>query len=156
MQALEAGRHPLAAQVRDGIADAIRTGELRPGQQMPGERELAERLAVGRSTLREPLRLLERNGLVDVFHGRGRFVSALATLHADRPVTEFESVTEMLEGLGYTESNRVLRVEQASATEGTGARPGVAARRSDRAARAAAAGGRRAPDLFRERDRSPA
>jgi GntR family transcriptional regulator len=118
MQALEGrDRRPLAAQVRDGIADAIRTGELRPGQQMPGEHELAERFAVGRSTLREALRLLERDGLVDVFHGRGRFVSALATLHADRPVTEFESVTEMLEGLGYTVSNRVLRVEQASASD---------------------------------------
>ena len=84
---------------------------------MPGEHELAERFAVGRSTLREALRLLERDGLVDVFHGRGRFVSALATLHADRPVTEFESVTEMLEGLGYTVSNRVLRVEQAIASD---------------------------------------
>jgi GntR family transcriptional regulator len=110
-------RRPLAAQVRDGIAEAIRTGELRPGEQMPGEHELAERFAVGRSTLREALRLLERDGLVDVFHGRGRFVSALAALHADRPVTEFESVTEMLEGLGYTVTNRVLRVEEAPASK---------------------------------------
>ena len=118
LQALEGrDRRPLAAQVRDGIADAIRAGELRPGEQMPGEHELAERFAVGRSTLREALRLLERDGLVDVFHGRGRFVSALATVRADRPVTEFESVTEMLEGLGYTVTNRVLRVEEAVATD---------------------------------------
>ena len=110
-------RRPLASQVRDGIAAAIRAGELRPGEQMPGEHELAERFAVGRSTLREALRLLERDGLVDVFHGRGRFVSPLAGLRADRPVTEFESVTEMLEGLGYTVTNRVLRVAEAEATD---------------------------------------
>lgn len=110
-------RRPLAVQVRDGIAEAIRAGDLQPGEQMPGEHELAERFAVGRSTLREALRLLERDGLVDVFHGRGRFVSPLAALHAERPVTEFESVTEMLEGLGHTVTNRVLRVEEAAASE---------------------------------------
>ena len=118
MQALvDRDRRPLAVQVRDGIAEAIRRGDLLPGEQMPGEHDLAERFAVGRSTLREALRLLERDGLVDVFHGRGRFVSPLATLHADRPVTAFESVTEMLEGLGHTVTNRVLRVEEAAASE---------------------------------------
>lgn len=129
MQALvQRDRRPLAAQVRDRIAKAILAGELRPGEQMPGEHELAERFAVGRSTLREALRLLERDGLVNVFHGRGRFVSALAALHAERPVTEFESVTEMLEGLGYTVTNRVLRVADAAATDaqaaGLAVRPG--------------------------------
>jgi GntR family transcriptional regulator len=76
---------------------------------------LAEQLSVGRSTLREALRLLEQDGVIDVRHGRGRFVSALATLRAERPVTEFESVTQMLSGLGYRVRNRVLRVEEANA-----------------------------------------
>ena len=95
---------------------------------MPGEHELAERFAVGRSTLREALRLLERDGLVDVFHGRGRFVSPLAALHAERPVTEFESVTEMLEGLGHTVTNRVLpsrRRRRAAASARARAGPGA-------------------------------
>jgi GntR family transcriptional regulator len=83
---------------------------------LPGEHELAERLSVGRSTLREALRLLEQDGVVGVRHGKGRFVSALATLQAARPVTEFESVTEMLSALGYSVSNRVLRIQEARAT----------------------------------------
>jgi DNA-binding GntR family transcriptional regulator len=42
---VERDRRPLAAQVRDGTAEAIRTGALWPGEQMPGEHELAERFA---------------------------------------------------------------------------------------------------------------
>jgi GntR family transcriptional regulator len=103
-------RRSLAVQVRDQLIEAIRLEELRPGSQLPGEHELAERLAVGRSTIREALRLLESDGLVDVVRGRGRYVSALARFRAERPVTEFESVTEMLGGLGYQVRNRVLGV----------------------------------------------
>src|SRR5689334_21721474 len=110
-------RRPLAVQMRDRLAAAIRSGGLRPGDQVPTEQDLAEQLDVGRSTVREALRLLERDGLIDVHHGRGRFVSALAGLHAERPVTEFESVTEMLQGLGYRVRNRVLRVEEGTADE---------------------------------------
>ena len=109
-------RRPLSAQVRDRLEDAIREGDLRPGARLPGEHELAERLAIGRSTLREALRLLEQDGVIEVRHGKGRFVSALAALKAERPVTEFESVTEMLAGLGYTVRNRVLRLEVVRAT----------------------------------------
>jgi GntR family transcriptional regulator len=109
-------RRPLSAQVRDRLEDAIRDGALRPGERLPGEHELAERLAIGRSTLREALRLLEQDGVIDVRHGKGRFVSALASLKAERPVTEFESVTEMLSGLGYSVRNRVLKLEERRAT----------------------------------------
>jgi GntR family transcriptional regulator len=113
----ERDRRPLSAQVRDQLETAIRDGALLPGAQLPGEHELAERFSIGRSTIREALRLLEQDGVVDVRHGRGRFVSALATLRAERPVTEFESVTEMLDGLGYRVRNHVVRVEESSATE---------------------------------------
>jgi GntR family transcriptional regulator len=111
-------RRPLSAQVRDQLEDAIRDGALRPGERLPGEHELAERLSIGRSTLREALRLLEQDGVIDVRHGKGRFVSALASLKAERPVTEFESVTEMLSGLGYSVRNEVLRLEERRATAG--------------------------------------
>jgi GntR family transcriptional regulator len=104
-------RRSLAVQVRDRLLRAIHTEEFPSGAQLPGEHELAERLAVGRSTVREALRLLERDGLIDVVRGRGRYVSALARFRAERPVTEFESVTEMLAGLGYEVRNRVLDVD---------------------------------------------
>jgi GntR family transcriptional regulator len=112
----ERDRRPLSAQVRDRLENAIRDGALPPGAQLPSEHELAARFSIGRSTLREALRLLEQDGVIDVRRGRGRFVSALATLRAERPITEFESVTEMLAGLGYQVRNRIVRIEEAKAS----------------------------------------
>jgi GntR family transcriptional regulator len=109
-------RRPLSVQIRDRLEEAIRDNALPAGAQLPSEHVLAERLSIGRSTLREALRLLEQEGVIDVRHGKGRFVSALATLRAERPITEFESVTEMLAGLGYQVRNRVLSLDQANAT----------------------------------------
>jgi GntR family transcriptional regulator len=110
-------RRPLALQVRDELREVLKDDELRPGDQLPSEAELAQRFAVGRTTIREALKLLEQDGLVDVRRGRGRFLSAIAGLRVERPVTNFESVTEMMAALGYKVANRVLRIEDASASE---------------------------------------
>lgn len=46
------------------IRELIRSGKLRPGDQLPTERELCETLSVGRSTVREALRVLTAIGVV--------------------------------------------------------------------------------------------
>ena len=51
-------------QIADEIENQIMTGVLRPGEQLPGENELAELFGVKRSTVREGLRQLESDGLV--------------------------------------------------------------------------------------------
>lgn len=53
----------------------IREGVLKPGDRLPPERELAERLRVSRSSLREAIRALELRGLVVSRPGAGTFVS---------------------------------------------------------------------------------
>jgi DNA-binding FadR family transcriptional regulator len=50
--------------VVEQIEQAILAGELRPGDRLPSERELIVQMGVGRSTVREALRVLESNGLV--------------------------------------------------------------------------------------------
>src|SRR5205814_7490398 len=52
------------------IRDAILAGEIAEGARLPNERDLAERFAVGRPTVREALRSLEALGMVDVRAGR--------------------------------------------------------------------------------------
>ena len=64
----------IEAQVRALIA-GIRA---QPGDRLPSERVLAQALGVGRSTLREAVRVLEVVGLIDVRPGAGTFVAAPA------------------------------------------------------------------------------
>ncbi|WP_057772350.1 FadR/GntR family transcriptional regulator [Cytobacillus dafuensis] len=47
---------------------------LKPGDKLPSERELSERLIVGRSSVREALRALELLGLIETRRGEGTFI----------------------------------------------------------------------------------
>jgi DNA-binding FadR family transcriptional regulator len=64
----------IETQVRALIAG----GQAKPGDRLPSERVLAQSLGVGRSTLREAIRVLEFAGLLAVRPGAGTFVAELA------------------------------------------------------------------------------
>jgi len=57
--------------------------KIQPGDKLPSERVLSERLGVGRSSVREALRSLELLGLIETHHGGGTF---LASFHNNRIV----------------------------------------------------------------------
>jgi GntR family transcriptional regulator len=90
--------------VRQSLADR----NLKPGDQLPTEDELATEFEVSRSTLREALRLLEQDGLLEVRHGNGRYLSYLPVV--ERPITRLEGTTELLRSMGYRVSDRVLSI----------------------------------------------
>src|SRR5436309_16026975 len=71
------GRGPAHAQIEAWLDAAVAAGKLSPGDRLPPERELAERLRVSRMTLRHALDSLERRGLVARRVGRdgGTFVA---------------------------------------------------------------------------------
>src|SRR5438067_827628 len=54
----------------------IVSGAVQPGQRLPPERELAEKLGVGRNSIREALKVLEAVGLIESRVGDGTFVTA--------------------------------------------------------------------------------
>jgi GntR family transcriptional regulator len=101
-------RRALPLQVREGVRQFLADEGLRPGDRLPTEEELVERFEVSRSTLREALRLLEQDGVLEVRHGNGRYLSALPIV--ERPITRLEGMTELLQGMGYEVSDRVLSV----------------------------------------------
>jgi GntR family transcriptional regulator len=102
----------MSVQVRDRLIGYFRENGTKPGDQILSEPEIVELFKVGRSTAREAVKLLEHEGLVEVRPGLGRFLTSLATATVDRPVTRFESVTDLLKSLGYDAQTLVLSVEE--------------------------------------------
>jgi GntR family transcriptional repressor for pyruvate dehydrogenase complex len=60
--------------VIEQIMDLVENNELKPGDKLPPERELAEKLSISRGSLREAFRVLESRGLIKSKPGGGRFI----------------------------------------------------------------------------------
>lgn len=104
-QALRSG--PLVPQLEQLLRGRIDAGEWMVGHRLPSEAELAAEIGVGRSSVREAVRLLARDGLLDVRHGVGTFV-------AQPPAgAELEQVLRRSRVLEVLEVRRALEVEAA-------------------------------------------
>jgi len=69
---------PIYLQLMEQVKHAIETGALRPGEQLPGMRPLAEELVINPNTVAKAYRELEHEGIIELRHGAGAFVSAIA------------------------------------------------------------------------------
>jgi GntR family transcriptional regulator len=96
----------------------LRKEEYTAGRYIPSEQELADHFEASRATVREALKGLVQAGLLDCRHGKGYFVlSRDAVFH--KPITQLQSVTDMMADMGYTVDNRVLRVSEEMPTPQT-------------------------------------
>ena len=68
-------RIPLRDQILDSIKRAIITGKFRASEKI-SEEELAEQLGVSRTPIREAIRVLEQQGLVEVIPKDGTYVTS--------------------------------------------------------------------------------
>lgn len=66
---------PIYLQLMEQVKHAIETGALRPGEQLPGMRPLAEELVINPNTVAKAYRELEHEGVIELRHGAGAFVS---------------------------------------------------------------------------------
>lgn len=99
----------LTASVVDAIRDSIFRGDMQPGDPLR-EVELSESLQVSRGTVREALRELQSERLVEVIPHRGAFVPRLSLqtareLYTLRALIEPYAVRLALENDGYTEED---------------------------------------------------
>ena len=67
---------PIYLQLMEQVKHGIETGALRPGEQLPGIRPLAEKLVVNPNTIAKAYRELEHEGVIELRHGAGAFVSS--------------------------------------------------------------------------------
>lgn len=79
--------------VYQGVLQEIRwfidSNKLQPGDKLPSERELSDKLQAGRSSVREALRALELLGLIETRHGEGTFLSAYRSFQAVEILSSF-------------------------------------------------------------------
>ena len=69
---------PIYLQLMEQVKHSIETGALRPGEQLPGIRPLAEELVINPNTVAKAYRELEHEGVIELRHGAGAFVSGAA------------------------------------------------------------------------------
>jgi GntR family transcriptional regulator len=66
---------PIYLQLMEQVKHGIETGALEPGDQLPGIRPLAEQLVINPNTVAKAYRELEHEGVIELRHGAGAFVS---------------------------------------------------------------------------------
>ncbi|AKL96888.1 transcriptional regulator GntR family [Clostridium aceticum] len=66
---------PIYIQVKNHIIDDIKNGRLKIGEKLPTERELSQKLKVSRNTISTAYNLLEQEGVLISYQGRGTFVA---------------------------------------------------------------------------------
>ena len=74
---------PIYLQLMEQVKHSIETGALRPGEQLPGIRPLAEELVINPNTVAKAYRELEHEGVIELRHGAGAF--AAVTGRARKP-----------------------------------------------------------------------
>ena len=120
---------PIYLQLMEQLKHSIETGALRPGEQLPGIRPLAEELVINPNTVAKVYRELEHEGLIEVRHGACAFVSQNAAarkltdkLRAGQAVVSAAVERLRGRGLGDDEIRRLFEAELQALRGGGGQR----------------------------------
>jgi GntR family transcriptional regulator len=120
---------PIYLQLMEQVKHAIETGALVAGDQLPGIRPLAEELVMNPNTVAKAYRELEHDGVIELRHGSGAFVSpnARAGRLADKlraARTLVAGTVDRLRGRGLSEEEirRLFEAELAAASRKGGRR----------------------------------
>ena len=98
---------PISRQIADQIATLCASGGVQPGERLPSVRELARELAVNQNTV---LRVYERlcgEGLLEMRHGQGTFVTGRMSktrmaAHRSRLIEELRQIVRQATALGLS------------------------------------------------------
>ncbi len=112
---------PIYLQLIEQVKHGIENGALRPGDQLPGIRKLAESIPMNPNTVAKAYKELEHMGLVELRQGSGAFISeGLDTkeltdrMKSARPIVE-KTVERLLQmGLNEEEVRRLIEAELAA------------------------------------------
>jgi GntR family transcriptional repressor for pyruvate dehydrogenase complex len=104
----------LYEQIVQQVEKSILKGQLKPGDQLPAERDLAQRFGVSRTAVREAVKALREKGLVEAYSGRGTFVT-YGTSHAPgKPLDLRIRISEEEGAMNLAELRQILEPEIAA------------------------------------------
>lgn len=101
-------RIPVYYQLVDIILEEISKGIYKENDQLITEREYCEKYNVSRSTIRQAIGLLERDGLVYKVQGKGTFI---APNKIDQPLEQFYSFGDIISKSGLKPSSKIMLFE---------------------------------------------
>jgi len=99
---------PLYLQLVEHLKHSIETGAIRPGEQLPSVRRMAEDLLINPNTVVRAYRDLERDGIVELRHGSGVFVAESVSARTDvmkKAAPIVRSAIDRLEALDLEEDD---------------------------------------------------
>jgi len=120
--ALQPGPLPLYHQVQDILRRRIFLGNLKPGDQLPTEAELAEQFQISRTTVRLALDALRRDGLLYRRAGKGTFVTEP---RIEQELTRLTGFVEDMLAVGRQATARVVDIREVAADDAVSQRLGV-------------------------------
>jgi len=100
------GTSPVYLEIFQSVREGLRHGGMKPGDRLPTERELAERLGVARGTVNKAYDLLKREGLVVSVQGAGSYIAgasgSLPESDKQFAVARLDDAIHALLGRGFT------------------------------------------------------
>lgn len=102
-------RQRLADEVAEALRQQVREGRYKPGERLPNEQELMAGFGVGRSSVREAVRILAHSGILRVQQGVGTFVEQTAGI--------MEPLGQRLRRSGAGDLNEVRQLLEAKIAE---------------------------------------
>lgn len=100
---------PLYQQIKNHIETEIEQGRYAAGDKLPSEREMCEAYAVSRIPVRKALELLEADGLIQSFQGKGSFV---CTPKIQNNLVHIQTFAETLAQQGYSGYTRIVSYDE--------------------------------------------
>lgn len=101
-------RTPLHERLYQELRKRIDSDEWPPGHQLPTENFLAVQFQVSRGTIRQAIKRLVDDGLVERTAGRGTFVASDRLIY---PVVDLMGFTEQISSSGHTPSSRIVKID---------------------------------------------
>lgn len=118
-------REDLVTRVANALRDQIRSGKLARGSRLCGEIELAKKIGISRPTLREATRILAREGLIEIRHGAGTFISE-GYGHVTGSLDSMTSMSAIIREFGAEPHVRSLKIRREGANAEVAAALGIA------------------------------